>query len=846
MKRYLCIISIVLLLCLLAGCDGLLGQPEEPEIIYYSNSDNEYEYVLENDTLTFKMTGETGYFTLTDKRSGRVWNSVPAGASSDSSAESAARNSMMSPVILTYSDSTGSRLTYDGYTYAVKDGTFQITQDGDTIRVDYMIGPSARFYIAPEAISEERMKDYQSRMEGTGKQTVVRSYRKLDINKIKDEKEKERLLELIPMLADTVVYALPVATGGNALPRYMMEDIEEAFIAAGYTEEDAHNDAMGNQDYSGVVQFNLSMIYRLSDDGLKVEIPADSIVWPVNNPLIEVKVHPYFLSAGNDDQGYLLVPDGGGGQIFFHNGKITQNNYYSNVYGWNESIIRQTRVQETDSMFPVFGIAKNDGYILAVSEGGAAELSVEADIAGKWSSYDYICPVFTVVHGQDTEVSEKSSSSIMVYQEIDHVEDFSLTYFTGNSGSYVDMAMRYRTYLQDTFGSLNKTEEDGYALLVELIGAIDRSEKVLGIPVRQTYGAVTYKEALAIVEALKDVTNLRVQYSAVLNGGMYQKALMNADVVTKLGSKADREALMAAVESMGAKLYVSAYTELVMDTSWFNYNAYAARETTNVAITLWPYRQDTQNQSEVKNETMYLLNLESIQKAATELAQEALQWNDAGIGFNDMGDVLYSDFRKKDGTSRDEMRRAQSEIMKNLKEQGKDVLVTGGNDYGAIFADIITDMDLAGNGYDLVDRQIPFYQIALHGYVTYSGEALNASGDYKTALLKVVETGAALNFTFMETEYREIQGNRYTYLTDLFSANFADWQTELTTVYQRLNSELGHTVNQTIVGHEWLNDFVAKTTYEDGTTVYVNYSEVVYNDGSVTVGAEDWLVVKGG
>jgi len=181
-----------------------------------------------------------------------------------------------------------------------------------------------------------------------------------------------------------------------------------------------------------------------------------------------------------------------------------------------------------------------------------------------------------------------------------------------------------------------------------------------------------------------------------------------------------------------------------------------------------------------------------------------------------------------------------------MKEQGTSVIVDKGFDYAAVSADCICNMDLQGSGYNIVDRQIPFYQIALHGCVSYTGEPLNTAGNYRREVLKSVETGAGLYYSFFEVDYQELQKNRYTYQYDMYGGNFADWEEELRVLYSRLNDELGHTVSQKIVDHGYLTDTVTYTRYEDGTQVYVNYGTQSWSDGRITVPAGDWTTVEGG
>ena len=46
--------------------------------------------------------------------------------------------------------------------------------------------------------------------------------------------------------------------------------------------------------------------------------------------------------------------------------------------------------------------------------------------------------------------------------------------------------------------------------------------------------------------------------------------------------------------------------------------------------------------------------------------------------------------------------------------------------------------------------------------------------------------------------------------------------------------------------HEKLADCVSVTAYADGTSVYVNYTDVDYSAGGVLVPARDYLVKRGG
>ena len=151
-------------------------------------------------------------------------------------------------------------------------------------------------------------------------------------------------------------------------------------------------------------------------------------------------------------------------------------------------------------------------------------------------------------------------------------------------------------------------------------------------------------------------------------------------------------------------------------------------------------------------------------------------------------------------------------------------------------------MDLSGSHYDLVSRQIPFYQIALHGLVYYAGDPVNLADSYEQNLLKSAETGAGLYFLFAQIPAMELQTTDYTFYS---GALFENWEQELMAIYSRYNQDFGHTANLAITDHAYVTDQVTVTVYEDGTCVYVNYGATDYTAGGKTVKSMDYLVTGG-
>ena len=179
---------------------------------------------------------------------------------------------------------------------------------------------------------------------------------------------------------------------------------------------------------------------------------------------------------------------------------------------------------------------------------------------------------------------------------------------------------------------------------------------------------------------------------------------------------------------------------------------------------------------------------------------------------------------------------------KKIQSEGTPIMINMGNYYAVPYASMVTNMDLRGSEYTILDQCVPFYQLAVHGRVNYTGESINIGGNQENELLYSAEYGAGLHFTFMKESSFATQKTLY---TEYYGANYDSWKDKAIEMYTRYNSELGHTFNQEMVDHENITEDLSRTEYADGTNVYVNYgySDAQTPDGQ-TVPARDYLVIR--
>ncbi len=819
--------------------------PEEPlEVIRLSGYEGTEEpIVVENDELKLTMDPLTTQFTLEVKKTGKVWYSNPPEAASDPMAVASEKGRIQSTLLMTFSQDTGLQTTFDNFSYGIDNRLYEIETGEDYIRVNYSIGDMERTYMIPPVETAADFEEKLSQMEKSDVDFVRRYYKKYDINDLGKNDDKDVLLANYPILETEPIYALRDTAQGAALIK--MEQIFEAF---GYTAEDLAAD----QQLSNATKendkpvFNVSMIYRLEGGDLVLEVPFSSLESKEEFPIYTLVPLPYFGAGGPDDEGYLLVPEGGGALINFNNNKLSQAAYYSNVYGWDMALSREAVVHDTRIYFNVFGVANEDDSFICIMEEGVPYASVQADISGHGNSYNYVNAMYSICPRELYEIGDVGSQSIYKFLETLPDETLTQRYRFIDSGSYVDMAKCYQGYLKDKYGQyFAENDDESTPVALEIVGAVDKVKQILGIPVSRPLKLTKYSEAEDMIRQLtsEGMDNISVKYTGWCNGGVNQKILRKAKTVSDLGSKKDLQELGNAAKEMGVDLYLEGVTHYEFDSGifdgFFSFTD-AARFLSKERAELFQYNPVTYSAREGLD-SYYLLHADLIQEMTDTLVEAAKKYN-ANVAFRDTGMDLSSDYYVKDTVSRNAAMLAQSQQLKEIVDGGQKILINMGNDYALPYADMVTNMDLAGSGYTILDEEIPFYQIAIHGFVNYTGAPLNTCGDTQEELLESAEYGAGLSFSLMRETAFALQKTLY---TEYYASDFAAWHDRMMDIYNRYDSELGHVFDQEITGHEKLSDDLSCTVYEDGTKVYVNYSftDAVTEDG-VEVPARDYKVVR--
>ncbi len=809
--------------------------------VFYYEGDGK-PLTMENDQLLFEMDASTTAFTVTNKATGKVWYSNPEGRDKDPIAKGVNADFLSSTLTVSYYDST-SLNELNNYTYSIVNQTYEIIpQEDGSIRVDYAVGKIERIFMIPSAITKERYTMFTDNMSKKNKKKMGNYYSLYEPDKLDKKTNKDEIIALYPSVTEQPLYILKDVDTRNK------EDIEKFFAEAGYTQEDYELDMQlmaGAKEATGPV-FNISIIYRLEGNDLVVELPYSEVRCASDYPIVNISMLPLFGAGGPNDTGYMFVPEGSGALINFNNGKRSQNAYYANLFGWDYGTKRTEVINETEAPFGVFGVSNEDGSFICIMEGGNSYGAVSADIGGRTHSYNLVFAKYTVLHSDQYKVTGRTAKLLLMYEQQIPEDTIVQRYRILDESGYVEMGKAYGEYLRAKPEMKSESASQEIPVNVELVGAIDKVVAKMGLPVDSIVATTTYSEAEEIMNDLVEagVRDLHMRYTGWCNGGVNQKVLTSVHPLGELGGDSGLKKLLTTAKEKDVDLFLDGISCFAYDSGMlegFMSFEHAARFTTREIAKIYPYSIVTYRESDWMD-PFFLVRPGYAKQCAENLISAVAERGAGGIAFRDIGNLLSGDYYDRDTVTREQVKSMEIDTLQKADQAGLKISIKEGNEYALPYVDLITDMNLTGTEYGILDERVPFYQIAIHGMKNYTGEAINLAGDYTTLLLECAEYGAGLNFTFMASDTSVLQDSAYSCYT---SSGYYAWRDEAVEMILKYQNDMSGLNRQRIVDHKNLADGVSVTVYEDGTRVFVNYTSIEYQDGGTKIAARDYLVERG-
>jgi hypothetical protein len=647
------------------------------------------------------------------------------------------------------------------------------------------------------------------------------------------------------------VYEITQYEDMSRLVRSRLYDVFYGEDGLGYTRERAieENASYGYTDTYEQVGFQIAIDVRLTETGVTTSIIQNSIVDSETARLANVSLYPHFATAvseiaGEETDGYIVIPDGSGAVIEFNNGKYYQQPYSKRLYGPDLGIMSHKMPEQQQKIsVPVYGMVKEDGAYTAIITSGDTMATINADVSGRTDSYNKVYPTF---HFREYESITLGSGfnvyGIDLWTE-DRVDfDFTVDYrfLEGPDNTYVDIAEVYEDYLfGDTSQTMDTTNET--VLTTEIIGSYDQKSFIFGVPHYTSESLTTFDETKEILQALldRDITNINVVYRGMINGGLSNSTSDAFKIERILGGKKGFNSLQSFANGHNIDIYplvrfitTSEYNKM------FDSYRYTSRRIDGSLSMLFTYHLPSKlPQSETPYDYFkddYIISPLYYQTMMNQLTKD---YSGENITFDMFGSVLSGDYN-------DTLlyKQATLQIEKNvLQNLELNTMLSSPLGFALPYADYVTDLPMSTTLYALLDYQIPFVQLVLSGHVDYSTVSLNMENErgVEYNFLKAIETGSNIKYTLSYDDSKELRETEFNYY---ISTQYTNWINRITEQVEELD-EIG--IHQgTLIGHERLANNVYKVTYSHGLVIMINYnlSNVVVD--TKAIGAMSYRILE--
>lgn len=569
------------------------------------------------------------------------------------------------------------------------------------------------------------------------------------------------------------------------------------------------------------IAFSVRLTVTLSDGSMYVNCEHKNLSGNKNAKITKINILNWFgayNTSDNDD--FLFVPDGCGAVIKTAVKDDSFEKLTFSVYGSDISVNSNAG---NVALFPAYGMKHSSRAFVALITKGDSVAEIYADKATSGNKYNTVSSGFNITpyiyDGKTLTVSRNS------YPDSGGIE-ICYRFLSGSNADCSGLASACREQLiRNSVISTRSIRNSGvlpFNLSVIATGYASFKD-VFTIPVSVT----DTEQASDMVTRMKNkgINNINLRYIGAFSGGINQKDISNSSLLRKLGSKNDFRDLYTYIDTQNMNLFLDIN---LLEAS----NGLSKREK---AVSI--YGKHLENS--VENPFAQFSPADHFSKeyrapsTLPELTEKILintrNCSFSGFCLNDIGSLLYSDF-STDGYDRATVRQLITQAVTPLTTN-KTTMVDTGNIYMLKNADIVVNMPLSTQvtptgAYEAV----PFLQMLVHGTVDYSGEPINLSVNSEETMLKYIEYGACPHF---EWGYNPLDEKDEKYYYD-------GWVNTASEFYEKANSVLYDLRSVRITEHSMVSDGVFLTQYENGSMIYVNYTDKDYTVSGVVVGSRDF------
>ncbi len=593
------------------------------------------------------------------------------------------------------------------------------------------------------------------------------------------------------------------------------------------------------------IHFDVPVEYRLNDDYVEVSVPVKGIK-EYNGSIYRIQLLRFFGASSDAEDGYIVVPNGSGSIINYNNGKNSAALYSQYIYDIDPISANYTTVENLEAAkLPIYAMCGENGTLLASVEEGASVAVITAGISGSYNQYNYAYPTFVLRNADNLRMFGNSTTDVYVLEKTPYDINCTIRYtlLPEDYEGYTGVAKYYRERLiKEGNLTAEKTNTGDIPFYMDVIAGVQEESHMLGVQYIHPLAMTTFDEAATISDRLSadGIGNQVMNLVGWFNDGVYNDAVHDIRLIRKLGSKSDFEALSATVADNGGRFYADAAIQKVPFTDrGFVYNTESSKYYSGYAVSFGVVNPTTlRNTANLGyNERRYnLISPRYLPRYVEKFASKISKYDIEGISLRDMGNLLYSDKRRTLIIDRQQAYNILDAQLKTLEGTGKKLMTQDTNAYAFKYSSDIINAPLYANEFAITDADIPLYEMIVHGYISYSSTLLNFDSNIdKTKLkLELIEAGASPHYVFT---YQESSLMKDTATNNYYSTTFDVWEEPAVLMYRDVNEALKYVNGAVMTEHKIFDNGLRKVTYDNGVTIYINYTEDTLKGDGVSVPA---------
>ena len=578
-------------------------------------------------------------------------------------------------------------------------------------------------------------------------------------------------------------------------------------------------------------------LWSLSDDPAAIEKASKN---KEKLSVMTVSLLPFMGAADAQDEGYLILPDGSGALIHFNNGRANAAFYQQDVFGRDATLsVRRAATRTYQLNMPLFGMIKNGLGMMAVVENGEYQAQLNAAAAGQLTGYNNAYFTVTYINMETNTLMAGSSSSktvTLAANTFRDMGDFTVRYYLldKQGADYTDIAALYREQL----GLRDLQADEAPVVQLKMIGSIPSIKTFIGVPYNSVTVLTSYTDAAKAIDAFHadGLDRISLQYIGWSDQSVRGKIVTGLSLDNRLDGRRGFDQLLKSAETAGDQ--VSLTVDLV--NLYKNGNGYwslfsAANNINSTARQVNEYLMST-GVKDPSGKTWYLLRPDKVEEAAGRVA-DGFSGQKTGLTLSAMGSTIYSSLGKN-GISRTQAGKHWRGALEKLSGSIPWLAAETPNAFAFPYIRQADDVPMASSRYDVIDEDIPFYQLVTHGAFIMYSEPLNECGNLEDAVLRLAEYGVYPSWRLIARDPSLLSG---TDGADWYSTSLSEWRPDVIAVNARLQ-ELARYAAMRMTGHERPEKDVSVTTYENGDRVYVNYGDKDVVVEGVTVPARTFTI----